>query len=298
MHHVQLHAISHPAYDLLRGASTPEKPLTARMLASFRRALNLIVGDTVVALVTPDLGNGPFHMVVSPLPPPLARDRCSIWWEAETLHIGPWVLHCSQPIHIWEPQPNWSKVRIRDRQRQYLHHAIASVVRTRTAAPTALPGLPMDQLKSRVESLATAVTSLDLSDVRAAASALCGLGPGLTPSGDDYLAGAMLALWAGHHPQRARLCDAIYEGASGRTTSLSNAFLAAAARGETNEQWHRLLAALSTPASRDPADSGHRHTFEQIECAVRDISTFGATSGMDLLGGFEAGLTWCNIALQ
>lgn len=156
----------------------------------------------------------------------------------------------------------------------------------------------MDQLKGRVESLATAVTALDLPGVRTAASALCGLGPGLTPSGDDYLAGVMLALWAGHHPQRTRLCDAICDGTAGRTTTLSSAFLAAAARGETNEQWHRLLAALSTPTPPEQAASEEGHALEQIERAVRDISTFGATSGMDLLGGFEAGLTWSNTTRQ
>ena len=292
MHHAQLRAISRPAYDLLLGTLTSEESLEARMLARFRRALNLIVGDTVIALVIPELGNGPFHLVVDHLPPPLTGGLHPIWWEAETLHIGPWVLHYTQTIRIWEPQPDWSQIRIGTRQRQRFHDAVESVTRAKMVTLTGSAGAIASQLTGSVEPLAEAVVSLDLPGVCSAAGTLCGLGPGLTPSGDDYLAGALLALWAGHHPHRYELCSAIREGTAGRTTTLSQAFIAAAARGEANERWQTLLSFLGA----QPAES--RELTQQIERAVSSISTYGATSGMDMLAGFEAGLIWCTTAPQ
>ncbi len=72
--------------------------LRVRMLARFRRARNLIVGDTVIALLTPELGVGPFHLVVDPLPPPRPGDLHPIRWEAGAMCIGARALHCTQAV--------------------------------------------------------------------------------------------------------------------------------------------------------------------------------------------------------
>ncbi len=67
----------------------------------------------------------------------------------------------------------------------------------------------------------------------------------------------------------------------------SAAYLAAATRGEANEQWHTLLSVLGA------RPTGNRELTQQVNRAVSSISTYGATSGTDMLAGFEAGLIWC-----
>jgi hypothetical protein len=77
------------------------------------------------------------------------------------------------------------------------------------------------------------------------AHALLGLGPGLTPEGDDLLAGAAAAVaalepWS---PDRraAWLAAAAPPDATARTTKLSATLLALAARGQAIEPVHALL---------------------------------------------------------
>ena len=57
---------------------------------------------------------------------------------------------------------------------------------------------------------------------------LAGLGDGLTPAGDDWLVGMMLWAWLAHAAPR-RFCQVLSDAAVPRTTTLSAAFLQAAA---------------------------------------------------------------------
>lgn len=79
---------------------------------------------------------------------------------------------------------------------------------------------------------------------------LLGLGPGLTPSGDDYLGGALIALRAF---QRAEQADALWGWAAPRvaqrTNRISVAHLCAAAAGEGQEALHACLDALIQEAT-------------------------------------------------
>jgi len=74
------------------------------------------------------------------------------------------------------------------------------------------------------------------------AAALIGLGPGLTPSGDDYFGGVMVAL---HLTGRSTQADTLWRWLEprlpARTTAISAAHLAAAAQGEAHEALHAVL---------------------------------------------------------
>lgn len=116
--------------------------------------------------------------------------------------------------------------------------------------------------------------------VREAAGRLAGLGPGLTPSGDDVLAGAMLALTLVRSPQPTRLREVILRAVGERTTRVSGAYLQAASRGEAGEAWHALRDALA-PQTAGPG---------ALDSAARRVMAFGETSGADMLAGFVLGL--------
>ncbi len=77
--------------------------------------------------------------------------------------------------------------------------------------------------------------------------ALIGLGPGLTPSGDDLLGGALVAL---HLLDRPDLAETLWNGISGMietgTNAISRAHLAAAERGFAAAALHAILNDLLT----------------------------------------------------
>jgi len=109
--------------------------------------------------------------------------------------------------------------------------------------------------------------------LQAAAITLAGLGNGLTPAGDDFLAGVMLWAWLSHLDP-IPFCQTLLGIAAPRTTTLSAAFLRAAAQGTCNHPWHILLTAFSEGIE------------SAIETAVQKVLAHGATSGADTLAGF------------
>ena len=116
------------------------------------------------------------------------------------------------------------------------------------------------------------ITALQRGDFDAAVTSLAGLGHGLTPSGDDVLAGALLMLHAlGRAEQAATLADAIRRIAPARTSPLSFALLEPALDGEPNAAVHRAITALLTRAP--PA------------AVIELLHDLGATSGFDILAG-------------
>ena len=102
---------------------------------------------------------------------------------------------------------------------------------------------------------------------------LIGLGPGLTPAGDDALGGAAIALRAiGRTEQADRLAVWLETAAPSATGEIAWAHLRAAARGEGSAALHAALAALVQGAIPDLAA----------------IDAIGHSSGWDALAGAVA----------
>lgn len=103
---------------------------------------------------------------------------------------------------------------------------------------------------------------------------LIGLGPGLTPSGDDFLAGVMIAL---HGFGFRRALEALWLAARpallASENAVSLAHLTAASRGLGSDIIHRAFAALL---------AGERAAIASLVDAVDD---YGHTSGWDTLAG-------------
>jgi hypothetical protein len=74
---------------------------------------------------------------------------------------------------------------------------------------------------------------------------LLGLGPGLTPSGDDFLVGALALLdCVGERDAHAALGRAIIAALPGATSALSACFLRAAAAGHVGEALHSAVSSI------------------------------------------------------
>ncbi len=110
------------------------------------------------------------------------------------------------------------------------------------------------------------------------AQSLIGLGPGATPSGDDLLVGLLAGMAATRHPQASSLAWRVAIRAPGRTTALSEQFLADAGRLRFSERVHNIATAVL--AGR-PAELG---------AAIDATLAWGASSGADLLVGLLIGI--------
>ncbi len=107
------------------------------------------------------------------------------------------------------------------------------------------------------------------------AQGLIGLGPGLTPSGDDYLVGLLIGLRGMGHPVLAdRLWAWLEPLLATATNAISASHLQAAATGEGHEVLHDCIHAVSQG--------------QALEAALAALACVGHCSGWDALAGVVA----------
>ncbi|MCX6049211.1 MAG: DUF2877 domain-containing protein [Chloroflexi bacterium] len=253
-----------------------------RVFSTHTHACNLLSSEGEwMALVDQQHGNGPFHVV---MPAAILRQR-----EAnEIVHVADNFLHFSEAsldLHsakLWEP--HLEPVTLRSHTLSWLHEKIQMIDSPLfTSTPSARQTLAT-LAAPLIEQLCQGLQQGEQAQIIQAAQQLAGLGPGLTPAGDDFLLGLMAAFTL--HPPRlaqnlisAAICAAIGNAAAQRTTRLSGQWLHAAGRGEFGAAWHQLANAL------EKADQA------PIQQAIARILAAGATSGADALRGFGMGLT-------
>ena len=297
-------------------APDPRPSAPGRVLGAFERACDLWLEPYgVVAVVTATVGDGPFNIVLADDGAALARVQPDhlVRLTDGRLAIGDLVVDL-RPATVWEPSPDWPTLRRRlpfirpalDRLRQevdprrspLLALALGNDPRrplptsVRQAAPATQPGRELgppspppwapllgNHLAGPLGQAAPAIRAGwggDDEALAAAAARLAGLGPGLTPAGDDFLLGLLIWAWLSH-PDPPAFGRTVCAAATPRTTLLSAAWLNAAAAGQLAAIWHRLLASLAAcPPSAE------------LRPALHAILAHGATSGADAL----AGLLW------
>ena len=106
-----------------------------------------------------------------------------------------------------------------------------------------LPGLPTGP-GGPLAALRGAVRRADLDAALRTATRLIGTGPGLTPAGDDVMAGTVAGLVLLGHPAAPRFAAGVNALAACRTTELSRAVLRHAAAGRVSSEYAAVLHAL------------------------------------------------------
>lgn len=146
-------------------------------------------------------------------------------------------------------------------------------------------------LDQRAARLRASLLRADFGAARASAAAMIGLGPGLTPSGDDFLVGLFATLniaLSPCYPLRA-ICGEVVAFARSSTNAISVAALANAARGRVRESIGALARELidGTPAG--------------LGDALDRVLAIGATSGAEIAAGlafgFAVNLELCSRAI-
>lgn len=220
----------------MRVLSYHRRPMgEARLLSVHRRAVNLLTADgEVVTLVAAELGNGPGAVVMEGAP---------VW---------PCLLDWSRAVQWVPPGPP---------------AVIAPVLPDLQSRAGLLPLVWGAAEGALLDMAAAGAAHLTEGRWAAALRSLVGLGPGLTPAGDDLLCGYAVALWRAG--RRTGLHQALQQIPPSATTPLSRSLLHWAAEGLAGE--HHLAWIDSVLAGRANAPDL--------------LLAHGATSGADWAAG-------------
>ena len=289
MTHLKGDKIAPRALEWLTSATKP------RIHSLYRQSINLINAErSLLSVVLPEVGPGPFAIVVAKPDPSFegfdALDlEGSVTIKGRRIAIGPIQVDATS-AEEWQPRPDWRRFGGGlDRVAQAnLTELLREHAPPGSFAPLVSGALPeLDQtIQSKALHAAASPAELFLSSLAAgdrdgageAATGLAGLGGGVTPSGDDYLQGAIHAIWAKLSTELARpMGEAIASEAAPRTNVVSGEWLRAAARGEAGVDWHLLAQAIAAN--------------QQVERTMIQLLHRGHTSGADAMAGFLATLS-------
>ncbi|HUM71147.1 MAG TPA: DUF2877 domain-containing protein, partial [Chloroflexota bacterium] len=221
----------------------------ARILHLFDHACNLVNEQgQVLSLVSEQIGAGPFHVVlpnwfvVGDLSPNGGDESptTNVVAYLDGLQVGGWYVDISRAAR-WEPRVDWERLRAHTAVWQPHIPLIQTMVQQYRAQLGLDTAVWQPTLQAGLDRLLMGIRVGDTADIQTATTQLVGLGPGLTPAGDDVLLGGMLGLWATRPKVEVRplaeviagaACPELDAGAVPRTTTLSAAWLRAARRGE------------------------------------------------------------------
>ena len=251
---------------------TPEAPRPMRVLSVHQRALNLMddAGD-ILAVVTPEVGDGPFHIVLArPISFEFTRPGEPGRWQDEVLTLGDVRIDWR---HARPWQPHLTPILITNDALQALRTCAQRSVGFQNRW-SGMDDLTISRMQRGAAWIAQGMVEENAGAWRQGVSLLAGLGPGLTPAGDDYLLGALARLQLDSSFTRIPEIDALIRAGAQNTTRLSRAWLQHAVRGRFAAHWHALGNALLAGG-------------ENAICrAAEDILRVGATSGPQALAGF------------
>ncbi|MHA1151182.1 MAG: oxamate carbamoyltransferase subunit AllH family protein [Alphaproteobacteria bacterium] len=264
---------------------------TGRVAAVFARSIYLRTSRGWACAGPPGLGSGPLNLLCD-LPVTMdwaargLRPGAEIGIGEKTIDLGRGLVLALDGARVWRPAPSgpWSRESLGEGLRA-LDRLTAAVLPTAGLASFLRSGGTAASAEARMAAPNVAILHAWLQSapgsntspphsVLKAAMGLLGLGPGLTPSGDDYLGGLLIALrLLNRGALAARLWTGLEAAAARRSVELSVAHLRAAAAGRGSAALHAALNVLV--AGR----TGH------LPAVLKRIEAIGHTSGWDALAG-------------
>lgn len=261
------------------------QPGEGKVAAVFRRSFYIRGGGAWACIGGPDIGVGPLNIIVG-----LRCDWTTLVANGQPVRAeGDRVLIGAVPLGlaraaIWSPPPapGWDPMRASAGLTNFddlirLHSPPAEGLGVFAIAGAAPASLEARAAAAPAAALAQWIAAPDGSGPEVLP--LLGLGPGLTPSGDDYLAGILAILHAvGLTEQRNRLWQVLSPALPLATGEISRAHLECAAEGRLAARQHLILNALL---------DGDR---DALESALRALAADSHTSSWDGLAGMVTAL--------
>ncbi len=144
-------------------------------------------------------------------------------------------------------------------------------------------GISIKKASQTVRALLDATRELEVDAAATALRPLIGLGPGLTPSGDDFIVGYLAGLWstAGSDPSRLRFISSLgrwLSQAAAGTNAISRTYMISAVNGNVSEPIATLAQCF-----------GHPRSMDGVRKTTRTALQVGNTSGTDGVLGLLLG---------
>ncbi|MEM8971901.1 MAG: DUF2877 domain-containing protein [Pseudomonadota bacterium] len=256
------------------------------VVAVFDSSFYFDVDGTLACVVRADVPDGPMHLVLD-VP-------TSLSWKSVGLEVGATVRIADRFVvvdrafrfdatfmNVWRPETQrgtWTRASL-NRGIRALKQIINSRLSAISLSDTLVHAYGGANVVRSLAAICNEHFELEGSDGDLKAlSALIGFGNGLTPSGDDFLGGFMIALHvAGYFEACAAVWSIIGPVAEKTTNRVSFGHLSHASQGRTIEPLHTLaIAAL-----------GGRQ--EEISNLTDEIDRVGHSSGWDIVAGMIFG---------
>jgi hypothetical protein len=249
----------------------------------FSRAAGYACGDTLMSLVSSTIGNGPNHIVTSDEE---VRTVETVTIEERFIYLDeiPCVRERVQQYSSYLPSRALN-ARIAKHNLEALRLKLRSAVRSDHLLLPIDSEAPHGGCSSYEGALSrrigAGIRALRIGDYRAGVRLLLGTGTGLTPSGDDFIAGfaAGLLLKGGTSAPGPKIIAGLVEEAAEKTHVVSRTMLLFACRGRMYERARNLLLALC-----------HGRT-EDVNRETAALLGLGHTSGMDFGCGLVCSLS-------
>jgi hypothetical protein len=246
-------------------ATTPSGG-TGRVVGKFSSGFYIESATGLFAVGGPSIPAGPIHLVLESSPP-LPPEGSIVHLGAECLWTDAGTIVLSRVVRYRPYLPSPAQL-----------HEIGPVL-ARLGRLVSVPG-DAAHVWTAVED------AIGRMNLHVARQLLQGVGSGLTPTGDDVLAGLVLFVrWA---KPLSTLPAEVAERAA--TTHLSRCFLKWAAQGQSIQPIHDLIDAARSLASPRGA-SGTRDAQHRFERAVGTAASVGSTSGNAMLSGLALAAT-------
>lgn len=244
----------------------------------FSRVVNFVNDRTLVSLVAPEVGRGPVNIVV----------RGADFSRLDRLTVTPDLVNCNRhSLRIDHRLTFRSQFPVNLRRARCIAGQLDEFTRSLCAGAPAgsLAFLLTADRHAEVLSafdrncrarFRAGVSALFTGRAMAGIEQIKGLGPGLTPSGDDFIAGLLAALPVVEQLQRVRLDrlrQSVYDAAQSGNR-LVNSFLQMAREGCYFARFRDVLVALV------------RGRAGCIRTKTQDLLAMGETSGCDMGVGF------------
>jgi uncharacterized protein DUF2877 len=266
----------------------------ANVEAVFERSFYLRSGDEFICIGESEIGNGPITLIgnlgplsnleLQPGHSAAVCDRHIVIGnsirltldQSESWRSPPWPI-CPSPIRLIDTCAALAWRAAIDAPEESLARHVSAIPQTsRRQRPLARIARPRIAIFEHWLSAVLDARHVRVMAFEEAIQGLIGLGPGLTPSGDDFLVGALALLDAiDERDAHVALARAIIDTLPGSTAPLSACFLRAATAAYVGENLHR---AVSSVIASD------------VDAAMAAVENIGHGSGWDLMAGITTTL--------
>ncbi|WP_246016356.1 DUF2877 domain-containing protein [Cohnella phaseoli] len=259
--------------------------------STFTRTINIhcLEDDELYTLACDQIDNGPNTLVIDKerLDDIELAVNVPIYAENQKLYIGNQLVISIDKASLWEsklpeyPSSLEALHRNMSKMKGYIDlHGKGGGIKKALEPQSPFDAEMSKMIEERTLTLLAHILRKDMPEALTSASRLIGLGPGLTPSGDDFLVGLFTVLNIPNSQlfRYRMLAHLVVQEAKTLTNEISFMALKKASRGQVRESIIHLVKSIFTGND------------EEFTLSLNKVLTIGSTSGTDIALGIYRGL--------